>query len=159
MSSNRKTSRNRSKASGGPPKSRAGTVIMDDGSQPPTTPNRGDIKSMTIDLASVNKSQSIVEDQEEEVLPGNNSGRAHSHRDIPQKRDTVFRIRAEDWNNVPKVTYEAITALVIAFDDFKSQNQKQIQTNSKEFRDIKNLIASSENTQKNNLNRLDATVN
>lgn len=158
MSSNRKTSRNRSKASGGPPKSRAGTVVMDDGSQLPQTPNKADIKSMTIDLASVNKSQSIVED-EEEILPNNNSGRATSHRDVPQKRDTVFRIRAEDWNNVPKVTYEAITALVIAFDEFRLQNSKQNQTNSRELRDIKNLISSTENKLKNDNNRLDATIN
>jgi hypothetical protein len=57
MSSNRKTSRNRSKNSGGPPKSRAGTVNVDDSSQPPTTPGaKADMKSMTIDLGSVNKS-------------------------------------------------------------------------------------------------------
>ena len=76
MSSNRKTSRNRSKNSGGPPKSRAGTVNVDDSSQPPTTPN------LAIDLGSVNKSQSIV-NEDEENLPANNSGRATSHRDIP----------------------------------------------------------------------------
>ena len=70
MSSNRKTSRNRSKNS-----KRAGTVNADESSQPPTTPN------LAIDLGSVNKSQSIVED--EENLPANNSGRATSHRDIP----------------------------------------------------------------------------
>ena len=41
-----------------------------------------DVKSMTIDLTSVNKSGAAIA-EDEENLPANNSGRATSHRDIP----------------------------------------------------------------------------
>ena len=35
---------------------------------------------------------------------------------IKEAKNTVLKINTEEWNNVPKIVYEAICSLVTAFD-------------------------------------------
>ena len=39
-----------------------------------------------------------------------------SHREVSQGPDTCFKIVPEQWNNVPKIVYEAIATIVASLD-------------------------------------------
>ena len=40
------------------------------------------------------------------------SGRKTTNRDVDQKKDSIFVMNPEEWNNVPKIVYDAVIALV-----------------------------------------------
>lgn len=45
--------------------------------------------------------------------------RPRSHREIIQPGPTVFKIESDKWNNVPKVIFESIVALISQVDQLK----------------------------------------
>ena len=50
--------------------------------------------------------------------------RPRSHREIVQQGPTVFKIESDKWNNVPKVVFEAVVALVTQVDQMKVLNNQ-----------------------------------
>jgi len=42
-----------------------------------------------------------------------------------QGPDTVFKIIPEQWNNVPKIIYDSITALIYFTDDARKQHETE----------------------------------
>lgn len=65
------------------------------------------------------------------------SGRPSTNREVPQTPDTVFAINPEEWNNVPKVVYEACYALVVEADATRKRNahlQAEVKNNFMESR-------------------------
>ena len=49
------------------------------------------------------------------------SGRSTTAREIQQPSGTVFEINPEDWNNVPKIIYDAVIVLVNEADAAKKR--------------------------------------
>ena len=55
--------------------------------------------------------------------------RPRSHREVTQPMTTIFKIVPQEWNNVPKIVYEAIASIVSEFD----QNLVRIKTSNDNF--------------------------
>lgn len=68
---------------------------------------------------------------------GGKSGRPLSNREIDQSGETIFKFNAEEWNNIPKIVYEAIAKIVQDFDmNLRRQASKfdEINRTFKDFR-------------------------
>ena len=70
--------------------------------------------------------------------------RPRSHREVTQPPTTIFKITPQEWNNVPKIVYEAIACIVSEFD----QNLVRIKASNdnfdRNFRDTRQAIQLSE---------------
>lgn len=81
--------------------------------QPKFSDNEEEMPKIDMNRLSPNmyqKDQNISRDS------GSKSGRPLSNREIDQSGDTIFKINAEEWNNIPKIVYEAIAKIVLDFD-------------------------------------------
>ena len=62
----------------------------------------------------------------------------NSHAAIKQQDQTLFKINPEDWNNVPKIVYDATCMIIVRTD----QNNNLLNKRNLEFtRELQNLKA------------------
>ena len=75
---------------------------------------------------------------------GGDSGRASSNRDVQQSSDTIFRIRADEWNNVPKIVYEAMVTIINTIDSKNKASKIRDQKVQDKFDETRNFITETE---------------
>jgi len=59
---------------------------------------------------------------------------------VNQPQDTIFKIKPEEWNNVPSIIYEAIATLVSEQDRFARRYKANNDDVFNNFRDVRNTI-------------------
>jgi hypothetical protein len=62
-----------------------------------------------------------------------------THAGIKQRDDTIFKINAVDWNNVPNIVYEAVCTIVTKYDNNVVQAQKIKEDQNRELRNLRTL--------------------
>jgi len=72
------------------------------------------------------------------------SGRASSNREVTQPDETVFKIKAGEWNNVPRIVYEAIVAIVNTLDENARASRFRAEEVSRQFKESRFQIATAE---------------
>lgn len=60
-----------------------------------------------------------------------------THQEVKQAKDTCFRITPADWNNVPKIVYEAMTTLIERFDLSQQQYYKSMKDHTRDFSSLR----------------------
>ena len=81
---------------------------------------------------------------EREVIKQPGSGRASSNREVTQPDETVFKVNAEDWNNVPRIIYEAIVTIINALDENGRASRAKAEEVAKQFKEARFQIATAE---------------
>ena len=62
-----------------------------------------------------------------------------THAGIKQRDDTIFKINAVDWNNVPNIVYEAVCTIVTKYDNNVQQQVKIKEDQNRELRNLRTL--------------------